>query len=71
MVRSSHVTSSCLFLQSLVSGGVDSTVCTILLNKALGPEKVMALHIDNGFLRLGETERVVASLRALGITPHG
>ena len=39
----------------LASGGVDSTVCAALLNKALGPERVIALHIDNGFMRLEES----------------
>lgn len=32
----------------LVSGGVDSTVCAALLTKAIGTDKVKALHIDNG-----------------------
>lgn len=40
----------------LVSGGVDSSVCAALLNKALGPERVIALHIDNGFMRLEESK---------------
>lgn len=32
----------------LVSGGVDSTVCAALLTRALSPEQVYAVHIDNG-----------------------
>lgn len=32
----------------LVSGGVDSTVCAALLTKALNPQQVHAVHIDNG-----------------------
>lgn len=32
----------------LVSGGVDSTVCCALLNKAIPSNRVHALHIDNG-----------------------
>lgn len=35
----------------LVSGGVDSSVCSALLNEALGAERVIPLHIDNGFMR--------------------
>jgi GMP synthase (glutamine-hydrolysing) len=41
----------------LVSGGVDSSVCAALLNKALGPERVIALHIDNGFMRQDESSK--------------
>ena len=37
-----------------LSGGVDSTVSFALLNKALGTEKVLGLHIDNGFMRKNE-----------------
>ncbi len=47
----------------LASGGVDSTVCLALLNKALGPQNVKALHIDNGFMRANESMNVVAALR--------
>ena len=39
----------------LVSGGVDSTVSFLLLNRALGEERVLGLHIDNGFMRKNET----------------
>lgn len=51
----------------LVSGGVDSTVCCALLAKALGPEKVVAAHIDNGFMRLKESAMVGESLQSLGV----
>jgi GMP synthase (glutamine-hydrolysing) len=51
----------------LVSGGVDSTVCCALLAKALGPEKVVAAHIDNGFMRLKESVLVGESLKTLGV----
>mmetsp|Transcript_44824 Transcript_44824/g.95518 ORF Transcript_44824/g.95518 Transcript_44824/m.95518 type:complete len:686 (+) Transcript_44824:33-2090(+) len=51
----------------LVSGGVDSTVCCALLAKALGPEKVVAAHIDNGFMRMKESALVGESLKALGV----
>lgn len=32
----------------LVSGGVDSTVCAALLTRALDPNQIYAVHIDNG-----------------------
>mmetsp|Transcript_30058 Transcript_30058/g.85895 ORF Transcript_30058/g.85895 Transcript_30058/m.85895 type:complete len:691 (-) Transcript_30058:33-2105(-) len=51
----------------LVSGGVDSTVCCALLARALGPERVVAAHIDNGFMRLRESELVGESLKTLGV----
>ena len=39
----------------LLSGGVDSTVCTALLHKALGPDRAIAVHIDNVFMRKKES----------------
>ena len=50
----------------LVSGGVDSTVCFALLNKALGPERVYGLHIDNGLVRKNESDKVKIALEAHG-----
>jgi len=46
-----------------VSGGVDSTVAFSLLNKALGSDRVLGLHIDNGFMRKGETQLVEKALK--------
>ena len=57
--------------QSLVSGGVDSAVCTALLLAALGPDRVIAVHIDNGFMRKGESEEVKHSFKNLGLNLHG
>jgi GMP synthase (glutamine-hydrolysing) len=51
-----------------VSGGVDSTVAFVLLTKALGPDRVYGLHIDNGFLRLGEMERVKGYMDSFGFS---
>lgn len=51
----------------MVSGGVDSTVCAALLHKALSKEQVIPLHINNGFMRKGETPFVEQSLAQLGI----
>lgn len=50
----------------LVSGGVDSTVCFVLLNRALGSDRVMGLHIDNGFMRQGESSLVTRLLEESG-----
>ena len=50
----------------LVSGGVDSTVSFLLLNRALGPDRILGLHIDNGFMRKGETADVGAFLTREG-----
>ncbi len=50
----------------LLSGGVDSTVAFVLLEKALGRERVYGLHIDNGFMRLGESTKVMAALKKAG-----
>ncbi|EGG23702.1 GMP synthetase [Cavenderia fasciculata] len=51
----------------LVSGGVDSTVCAALLTKAIGAERVVALHIDNGFMRHHESKNVETALGVLGL----
>lgn len=42
-----------------LSGGVKSTVAFALLNKALGKERVLGLHIDNGFMRKNESKLIV------------
>ncbi|VDL92688.1 unnamed protein product [Schistocephalus solidus] len=51
----------------LVSGGVDSTVCAALASRALNPEQVIAVHINNGFMRKNESETVVATLQKLNV----
>ena len=43
----------------LVSGGVDSTVCAWLLSRAVGPDRLHLLHIDNGMMRAGESQWVI------------
>jgi GMP synthase (glutamine-hydrolysing) len=50
----------------LVSGGVDSTVTFTLLNEALGEDRVIGIHIDNGFMRKNETALVMKALDTLG-----
>lgn len=51
----------------MISGGVDSTVAFVLLNKALGPDRVYGLFVDTGFMRQNEREEVEASLREIGV----
>jgi len=51
----------------LVSGGVDSTVSAALVAKALGKEKVFALHIDTGFMRKNESKTVKLALEEFGL----
>lgn len=51
----------------LVSGGVDSTVAFVLLNKVLGAQNVLGLHVDNGMMRLGESQKIVDFLQKQGM----
>ena len=51
----------------LVSGGVDSTVAFVLLNKVLGKDRVLGLHIDTGTMRMNESAKVVEFLFAAGM----
>lgn len=47
---------------SAVSGGVDSTVATILTHRAIGSQ-LRAVFVDTGLLRLGEADLVETTLR--------
>jgi len=58
-VGESRVISAC-------SGGVDSTVATFLVHKAVG-EHLIAVFIDDGLRREGEPEFVMRTLKSLGI----
>ena len=51
---------------SACSGGVDSTVATVLVHKAVG-DKMLAVFIDDGLRREGEPEFVVRILKELKI----
>jgi GMP synthase (glutamine-hydrolysing) len=51
---------------SACSGGVDSTVTTALVHKAVG-DNLIAVFIDDGLRREGEPEFVVKTLKSLGI----
>lgn len=50
-----------------VSGGVDSSVAFLLLNRALGTERVRGLHIDTGFMRAGERAKVERLMKEAGL----
>lgn len=52
---------------SFASGGVDSTVCSVLLGRALPVGQVKVVHVDTGFMRQGESQAVQAALRTVGI----
>lgn len=52
----------------MVSGGVDSTVAFLLLDKALGADRVYGLFVDTGFMRMNERTEVEAALKAVGVT---
>jgi len=53
-----------------LSGGVDSTVAAVLLNKAIG-KNLYAIFVDNGLLRLHEFEEVLKSYKEMGINVLG
>ena len=40
-----------------LSGGVDSSVCAALAARAIG-ERLIAIYVDTGLMRKGETERI-------------
>jgi GMP synthase (glutamine-hydrolysing) len=46
-----------------ISGGVDSSVATALVNRAIG-DQLIAVFVDTGLLRQGEREQVTKALRA-------
>src|SRR5512134_2446983 len=49
-----------------LSGGVDSSVVTVLAHKALG-RQLKTIFVDNAIMREGEPQRVVKVFRDLGI----
>jgi GMP synthase (glutamine-hydrolysing) len=48
------------------SGGVDSTVCAALVSRSIG-ERLLAVYVDTGFMRKGETASVEKMLGRLGV----
>jgi len=53
-----------------LSGGVDSSVCAILLNKAIG-KNLTCIFVDHGLLRKNEFETVLNDYKHLGLTILG
>ncbi len=53
-----------------LSGGVDSSVVAVLLNKAIG-KQLTCIFVDHGLLRKGEFERVMADYEHLGLNVVG
>ena len=53
-----------------LSGGVDSSVAAVLLNKAIG-EKLYCIFVNNGLLRKNEFEEVLTSYKGLGLNVNG
>jgi GMP synthase (glutamine-hydrolysing) len=53
-----------------LSGGVDSTVAAVLLNKAIG-ENLFCIFVDNGLLRKNEFETVLENYKTLGLNVKG
>ncbi|MFH1284495.1 MAG: glutamine-hydrolyzing GMP synthase [Candidatus Peregrinibacteria bacterium] len=51
----------------LVSGGVDSTVAFLLIQKALGKDRVYGLFVDTGFMRFNERNEVESALKKVGV----
>lgn len=53
-----------------LSGGVDSTVAAVLLNKAIG-HQLHCIFVDNGLLRKNEFEGVLESYKDMGLNVKG
>ena len=48
------------------SGGVDSTVCAALVNKAVG-KQLVAVHVDTGYMRKNESKDVKKLMKTLDL----
>ncbi|MDR0686643.1 MAG: glutamine-hydrolyzing GMP synthase [Dysgonamonadaceae bacterium] len=53
-----------------LSGGVDSSVCAVLLNKAVG-KNLTCIFVDNGLLRKNEFETVLQDYHSLNLDVKG
>ncbi len=48
------------------SGGVDSTVCAALANKAVG-KQLIAVHVDTGYMRKNESKNVEKLMKSMNL----
>ncbi|HEX8546054.1 MAG TPA: glutamine-hydrolyzing GMP synthase [Cytophagaceae bacterium] len=53
-----------------LSGGVDSSVAAVLIDKAIG-KNLACIFVDNGLLRKNEFEEVLASYKNMGLNVKG
>ena len=53
-----------------LSGGVDSTVTAVLINKAIG-NKLQCIFVDHGLLRKNEFESVLEQYKGMGLNVKG
>ncbi len=53
-----------------ISGGVDSSVCALLLNKAIG-KNLVCIFVNNGLLRKNEFEQVLETYKLLDLNVLG
>ena len=53
-----------------LSGGVDSSVCAVLLNRAIG-DRLTCIFVDHGMLRKNEFQQVMEDYRCLGLNVIG
>lgn len=53
-----------------LSGGVDSTVAAVLLNKAIG-DKLYCIFVNNGLLRKNEFQNVLEQYKGMGLNVKG
>ncbi len=53
-----------------LSGGVDSSVAAVLLDRAIG-SNLHCIFVDNGLLRKGEFEQVLESYKHMGLNVRG
>jgi GMP synthase (glutamine-hydrolysing) len=51
------------------SGGVDSTVCAALVNRAIG-KQLVAVHVDTGYMRKSESKNVKKLMEKIGLNYH-
>ena len=59
---------NCESILSAVSGGIDSTVATVLVNRVAG-DRLTSIFVNHGLLRKDEEKEVPNMLKSLGINP--